>query len=155
MLQPTPIKPTDSKIKELEQLEKEKALIDAKSEKLVNAELWCGLGFLAIQTLGFMRLTFWELSWDVMEPICFYVTSLYFMAGYAFFLRTSRDPSFEGFFESRFTSRQKKLMKKHNFDLKKFNKLKLEVGDQLHRRTLHASYNCQHQSHLIGHVQEF
>jgi calcium uniporter protein, mitochondrial len=154
MIQPTMINSKDSKIKELEQLKREKALIDDRAEKLVNVELWCGLGLLAIQTLGFMRLTFWELSWDVMEPVCFYVTSFYFMAGYAFFLRTSRDPSFEGFFESRFASKQKKLMKKHNFDLQRFNKLKLEIGGQLHSRTLQASYNCRHQSHLIGHVQD-
>nr|VDD41062.1 unnamed protein product [Brassica oleracea] len=40
-----------------------------------------------LQTALFMWLTFWELTWDVMEPICFYVTSIYFMAGYSFFLQ--------------------------------------------------------------------
>lgn len=144
MIHPSTVQPTDSKRKELEQMEKEKALIDAKAEKLVNAELWCGLGLLAVQTIGFMRLTFWELSWDVMEPVCFFVTSFYFMAGYAFFLRTSRDPSFEGYFGSRFIARQKKLMKKQNFNLKKFNKLKLQVGDRLHNGILDASCNCHH-----------
>ncbi|KAG1341805.1 calcium uniporter protein 2, mitochondrial [Cocos nucifera] len=110
--------------KELKEMEKKKAEIDMKAEAQVRRELWCGLGFLVIQTAGFMRLTFWELSWDVMEPICFYVTSLYFMAGYAFFLRTSRDPSFEGFFESRFAAKQKRLMKARNFDINKFNELR-------------------------------
>ncbi|KAF3488868.1 hypothetical protein F2Q69_00057962 [Brassica cretica] len=52
------------------------------------------------QTALFMRLTFWELTWDVMEPICFYVTSIYFMAGYFFSCRTSKEPSFEGFYQS-------------------------------------------------------
>lgn len=110
--------------KELEELEKQKGEIDRKAESLVRRELWGGLGFLVVQTAGFMRLTFWELSWDVMEPICFYVTSMYFMAGYAFFLRTSREPSFEGFFESRFRTKQKKLMEMNNFDLSRYNELK-------------------------------
>ncbi|XP_010936137.1 calcium uniporter protein 2, mitochondrial [Elaeis guineensis] len=110
--------------KELKEMEKKKAEIDMKAEGQVRRELWCGLGFLVIQTAAFMRLTFWELTWDVMEPICFYVTSLYFMAGYAFFLRTSRDPSFEGFFESRFAAKQKRLMKARNFDIAKFNELR-------------------------------
>ncbi|KAJ4964524.1 hypothetical protein NE237_024463 [Protea cynaroides] len=116
--------PTDSRRKELEEMEKEKVAIDEKADALVRKELWAGLGFLVVQTAAFMRLTFWELSWDVMEPICFYVTSVYFMAGYAFFLRTSRDPSFEGFYESRFSAKQKRLMKNKNFDIEKFNELR-------------------------------
>ncbi|PIA55626.1 hypothetical protein AQUCO_00700142v1 [Aquilegia coerulea] len=111
-------------IQELERMEKEKFAIDKKAEALVRGELWCGLGFLVLQTAGFMRLTFWELSWDVMEPICFYVTSVYFMASYAFFLRTSQEPSFEGFFQSRFKVKQKRLMKEQNFDVEKFNELR-------------------------------
>ncbi|PIA52518.1 hypothetical protein AQUCO_01000413v1 [Aquilegia coerulea] len=117
-------KPNDPRRKELEKMEKQKVEIDKEADALVRKELWAGLGFLVLQTAGFMRLTFWELSWDVMEPICFYVTSIYFMAGYSFFLRTSKEPSFEGFFESRFSVKQKQLMKKKNFDVQRFNELK-------------------------------
>ncbi|KAM3342698.1 calcium uniporter protein 2, mitochondrial-like [Capsicum galapagoense] len=111
-------------MKELNQMEEEKAIIDKKAESLVRRELWCGLGYFVIQTAAFMRLTFWELSWDVMEPICFYVTSFYCMAGYTFFLKTSKEPSFEGFFQSRFVSKQKRLMKLRNFDLQRYNELR-------------------------------
>ncbi|XP_026384188.1 calcium uniporter protein 2, mitochondrial-like [Papaver somniferum] len=114
----------DPRKTEFENMEKEKEIIDAKAEVLVKRELWSGLGLLVLQTAGFMRLTFWELSWDVMEPICFFVTSVYFMAGYAFFLRTSKDPSFEGFFQSRFGAKQKKLMMYYNFDVERYNELK-------------------------------
>ncbi|KAI3985903.1 hypothetical protein MKX01_038985 [Papaver californicum] len=114
----------DPRKTEFVNMEKEKEIIDAKAEVLVKRELWSGLGLLVLQTAGFMRLTFWELSWDVMEPICFFVTSVYFMAGYAFFLRTSKDPSFEGFFQSRFGAKQKKLMKSCNFDVEMYNELK-------------------------------
>lgn len=116
--------PSDPRRKELEQMEQQKAQIDKKAETLVRAELYCGLGFLVAQTLGFMRLTFWELSWDVMEPICFFVTSLHFALAYAFFLRTAREPSFEGFFQRRFRTKQQRLMKIHNFDIEKYNQLK-------------------------------
>ncbi|CAN0911965.1 Calcium uniporter protein 2, mitochondrial [Linum grandiflorum] len=115
--------PNDPRKKELEELEQRKALIDEKARTQVRRELWGGLGYLVIQTAAFMRLTFWELSWDVMEPICFYVTSIYVMAGYAFFLRTSREPTFEGFFQSRFVSKQRKLMKSHKFDVERYNEL--------------------------------
>ncbi|MCL7035285.1 hypothetical protein MKW94_005856 [Papaver nudicaule] len=114
----------DPRKTEFESMEKEKEIIDSKAELLVKRELWSGLGLLVFQTAGFMRLTFWELSWDVMEPICFFVTSVYFMAGYAFFLRTSKDPSFEGFFQSRFGAKQKKLIKFYKFDVERYNELK-------------------------------
>ncbi|KAK6938784.1 Calcium uniporter protein, C-terminal [Dillenia turbinata] len=109
--------------KELEEMEKQKTPIDEAARSQVRKELYAGLGFIVLQTLGFMRLTFWELSWDVMEPICFFVASLHFVAGYAFFLRTSKEPSFEGFFQRRFRSKQEKLMKLHGFDVKKYNDL--------------------------------
>lgn len=123
---PLPSKPEldAPRMKELQELERQKAAIDTTAESHVKRELWCGLGYLVIQTAAFMRLTFWELTWDVMEPICFYVTSIYFMGGYAFFLRTAKEPSFEGFFQSRFTARQKRLMKARNFDVERYEELK-------------------------------
>ncbi|XP_034682291.1 calcium uniporter protein 2, mitochondrial [Vitis riparia] len=114
----------DERKEELEGMERQKVVIDKEAESLVRRELWCGLGFFMVQTLGFMRLTFWELSWDVMEPICFFVTSIYFMAGYSFFLKTSKEPSFEGFFQSRFLAKQKRLMKSKNFDVGRYNELR-------------------------------
>lgn len=115
--------PNDPRRKQLEGLERQKAMIDQKAESQVRTELYCGLGFLILQTLGFMRLTFWELSWDVMEPICFFVTSLHFALAYGFFLRTAKEPSFEGYFRRRFKVKQKKLIKIHNFDVEKYNEL--------------------------------
>jgi hypothetical protein len=113
---------------ELGAMEAQKAAIDADAAAQVRRELWCGLGLVAAQTLGFMRLTFWELSWDVMEPVCFYVTSLYFMSGYAFFMRTATEPSFEGFFRARLASRRRRLMRARGFDVDRYNALRQGLG---------------------------
>ncbi|KAL5071989.1 hypothetical protein RYX36_022876 [Vicia faba] len=115
--------PNDPRRKELENMENQKALIDDKAKARVQTELYCGLGFITIQTLGFMRLTFWELSWDVMEPICFFVTSLHFAMAYMFFIRTSTEPTFQGYFNQRFTVKQERLMKKYNFDAHRYTEL--------------------------------
>lgn len=115
--------PIDPRRKELEQMMKQKVMIDDKAKAQVRTELYFGLGFLTVQTLGFMRLTFWELSWDVMEPICFFVTSFGFALAYLFFLRTSTEPSFQGFFFHRFRVKQDRLMKKYNFDNNRYNEL--------------------------------
>lgn len=111
-------------MKELQQMEEQKTAIDKKAESLVCREMWLGLGCFVVQTTAFMRFTFWDLTWDVMEPICFYLTSTYFMAAYVFFLKTSKEPSFEGFFRARFSTKQKRLMKVHNFDLQRYNELR-------------------------------
>ncbi|CAL9178351.1 unnamed protein product, partial [Musa hybrid cultivar] len=124
VIAPSPARWSDAEREELREMEATKAEIDRSAAAHVRRELCCGLGLLAAQTAAFMRLTFWELSWDVMEPICFYITSIYFMAGYAFFLRTSREPSFEGFFATRFAARQKRLMKARNFDIHRFDELR-------------------------------
>ncbi|XP_061375297.1 calcium uniporter protein 4, mitochondrial-like [Gastrolobium bilobum] len=116
-------KPNDPRRKELEQMERQKAMIDDKAKAQVRAELYCGLGFLMVQTLGFMRLTFWELSWDVMEPICFFVTSIHFALAYLFFMRTSTEPTFQGYFYRRFKAKQERLMKTYNFDIHRYNEL--------------------------------
>lgn len=113
---------------ELEEMEKQKAEIDGEAEKIVRRELWSGLGFMSFQTAYLMWLTFWELSWDVMEPICFFLTSSYFLAGYAFFLTTSTDPTYEGFFHARFKTTQRRLMKKRNFDMERYKELRIIAG---------------------------
>ncbi|KAI3504799.1 hypothetical protein L1887_26518 [Cichorium endivia] len=115
--------PNDPRKHELEELETKKALIDQKAISQVRGELYCGLGLLVLQTLGFIRLTFWELSWDVMEPICFFFTSLDFAFAYMFFLKTSNEPTFESYFHRRFKVKQKKLMEVHNFDHQKYQQL--------------------------------
>uniref|UniRef100_A0A9I9CI03 Calcium uniporter protein C-terminal domain-containing protein n=2 Tax=Cucumis melo TaxID=3656 RepID=A0A9I9CI03_CUCME len=132
--------PNDPRLKQLEEMEKQKALIDKKAKAQVQAELICGLGLILGQTLGFMRLTFWELSWDVMEPICFFVTSLHFALGYAFFLTTSTEPTFEGFFRRRFKAKQNKLMASLNFDINHYNEL----------RTICYPYHTQALPHQEG-----
>ncbi|XP_030545432.2 calcium uniporter protein 4, mitochondrial-like [Rhodamnia argentea] len=116
-------RPNDPRRRELEQMERHKALIDDKARAQVKGELYCGLGFLVAQTLGLMRLTFWELTWDVMEPICFFLTNLHVTLAYGFFLRTSREPTFEGYFQRRFKTKQQKLMKIHNFDADRYREL--------------------------------
>ncbi|KAJ4870941.1 Calcium uniporter protein 1 [Raphanus sativus] len=116
--------PNDPRRKELKELEAIKKVIDQKAHSLVRRELQAGLGYMILQTALFMRLTFWELTWDVMEPVCFYVTSIYFMAGYSFFLRTWKEPSFEGFYQSRFEAKQRKLMETQDFDVGRYDELK-------------------------------
>lgn len=96
-------------------------------------------------SMASMRLTFWELTWDVMEPICFFLTLMYFIARYIFFIRTLKEPSFEGFYQTRFSTKQKRLMKLHNFDIERYNQLKAAVSHHYPSKvwSLHCSFIWQ------------
>ncbi|KAK7387320.1 hypothetical protein VNO78_28038 [Psophocarpus tetragonolobus] len=121
---------------ELKKLQEKKEEIDVLAHKQVQRILWCGLGF-GIFTVGFFfRLTFWEFSWDVMEPIAFFTTTTGLVIGYAYFLFTSRDPTYQDFMKRLFLSRQRKLFKKQNFDVERFKELQCKCKTPLHASTV-------------------
>uniref|UniRef100_A0A7N0TVE6 Calcium uniporter protein C-terminal domain-containing protein n=1 Tax=Kalanchoe fedtschenkoi TaxID=63787 RepID=A0A7N0TVE6_KALFE len=113
----------DPRREELKQLQTKKEEIDLAAKKQVSRILWSGLGLSVLQVGLFFRLTFWEFSWDVMEPIAFFTTATGIVIGYAYFLFTSRDPSYQDMMTRLFLSRQRKLYKKQNFDMSRYMEL--------------------------------
>lgn len=121
---PLALLPEDEPCKdELKKLQTEKEEIDMLAHKQVRRILFTGLGLSVIQVGLFFRLTFWEFSWDVMEPIAFFTTAAGIIVGYAYFLVTSRDPSYQDVLKRLFLSRQRKLIKKRNFDIQRLLEL--------------------------------
>ncbi|CAN0876827.1 Calcium uniporter protein 5, mitochondrial [Linum grandiflorum] len=108
---------------ELKVLREKKEDIDVQAHKQVRRILWGGLGLAVVQVALFFRLTFWEFSWDVMEPIAFFTTTTGIVIGYAYFLFTSRDPTYQDLMKRLFLSRQRKLLKKHNFNVGRLKEL--------------------------------
>lgn len=115
----------DPRNREYARLQKEKDEIDQIAHKQVRNMLWGAFCALSAQSMLFFRLTFWELSWDVMEPIAFFVTSGSLLAGFCFFVITKRDPSYHDFMDTLFSSKQRKLIKKRNFDIERFKELQV------------------------------
>ncbi|KAJ7959979.1 Calcium uniporter protein, mitochondrial [Quillaja saponaria] len=120
---------------ELKKLEEKKEEIDVLAHKQVRRILWSGLGFAVVQVGLFFRLTFWEFSWDVMEPIAFFTTTTGLVIGYAYFLITSRDPTYQDLMKRLFLSRQRKLVKKFNFDVERFKELQKKCKTPLDAST--------------------
>ncbi|KAF3454767.1 hypothetical protein FNV43_RR05215 [Rhamnella rubrinervis] len=108
---------------ELKMLQQKKEDIDVQAHKQVRRILWSGLGLAIFQVGLFFRLTFWEFSWDVMEPIAFFTTTTGIVISYFYFLITSRDPTYQDLMKRLFLSRQRKLLKKHNFDCQRFKEI--------------------------------
>jgi hypothetical protein len=80
----------DPRKEEFKQLQEKKEEIDKLAHKQVRRILWSGLGFFMCQVGLFFRLTFWEFSWDVMEPIAFFTTAYGLLVGYACYLMLHR-----------------------------------------------------------------
>ncbi|KAM0842642.1 hypothetical protein ACQ4PT_058238 [Festuca glaucescens] len=123
----------DPRKEELKQLQTQLEDINKLAHKQVRRILWSGLGFLITQMGLFFRLTFWEFSWDVMEPITFFTTTTGLVVGYAYFLITSRDPTYRDFMERLFQSRQRKLIQRQNFNLDRYLELQQCCKDPLEK----------------------
>lgn len=113
----------DPRKEEFKKLQERKEEIDKLAHKQVRRILWSGLGFFMCQVGLFFRLTFWEFSWDVMEPVAFFTTASGLLVGYAYFLITSRDPTYQDFMERLFSSRQRKLCAMYKFDMERYLEL--------------------------------
>ncbi|KAK9797082.1 hypothetical protein WJX73_005306, partial [Symbiochloris irregularis] len=81
----------DALKQELSPMDLRKQQIDRTAHRWVSTLLWAGLASFVFQWLLFLRLTFWELSWDVMEPVCYFVSSAGGIAAYCYFLATHED----------------------------------------------------------------
>ncbi|KAM1697735.1 hypothetical protein ACFX14_028956 [Malus domestica] len=130
---PLSLTPEDDPLwEELKQLQKKKEEIDVLAHKHVRRVLWFGLGVVLAQLGLFFRLTYWDFSWDVVEPLAYFTTTSYIGIGYAYFLITSRDPTYQDLMKRLFIRRQRKLIKRHNFDVEKFKEIQRKCGIPLH-----------------------
>lgn len=59
---------------QLQPLEQVKAGIEARSEAKTSGLLWAGLALLSVQGGALAWLTWWVYSWDIMEPVTFFLT---------------------------------------------------------------------------------
>lgn len=121
----------DPRIEELKQLQRKKEEIDMLAHKQVRRILCSGLAFFVVLVGLFFRLTFWEFSWDVMEPIAFFTTTTGIVVGYAYFLVTSKDPTYQDLMKRLFLSRQRKLCRRYNFDMGRYMELQKHCKDTL------------------------
>ncbi|KAK9802958.1 hypothetical protein WJX72_010589 [[Myrmecia] bisecta] len=76
---------------ELAPLEQQKQDIDTSAHRRSRLVMWTGFLFLLAQFSLLFRLTFWELSWDVIEPISYFLSSFMGIAAYMYFLWTQEE----------------------------------------------------------------
>ena len=97
---------------------------------------WGGLFFLSAQ-LGFVaRCTWFEYSWDIMEPITWCITYSLMISTFAYYVMTSQEFMLPMAEKRAVQERFWKLVKKHNFNVPEFRRLRKQLLTLEQRRAL-------------------
>ncbi|CAL4089433.1 unnamed protein product, partial [Meganyctiphanes norvegica] len=114
---------------QLEPLEKKREQLATKADRRANILAWSGLGYMALQ-FGFLaRLTWWEYSWDIMEPVTYFVTYGTAIGAYAYYVLTKQDFILPEVHDRQFLLSFHKRAKKAGMDIEKYNNLKEELAE--------------------------
>ncbi|KRX83704.1 putative 26S protease regulatory subunit 10B [Trichinella sp. T6] len=109
---------------ELQPLENKLQILSEKARLKSKRLMWLGLGFLGIQAGILARFTWWEYSWDVMEPVTYFVTYGSMLFSYCYFLLTRESNEYPSVDKRLSMSFTYKAADRHGFDFKRYNELK-------------------------------
>jgi hypothetical protein len=107
----------------LKPLEVLKSACDTKAQRHSEVLVYGGLGGLLTQWLVLGRLTWWDYSWDVIEPITWFVNMGNTIVAYLFFIAYRRDFSYEVLKNLTANKRQMTLYKRVGLDLEAYARL--------------------------------
>jgi len=108
---------------ELQPLESKKAELENKASRRATIILWSGYAYCLVQGAIVARLTWWELSWDVMEPVTYMLTFATVMIGYSYFLMTRNEYTYEGLRKTLEKRGLAKMFRRKQFDEISYKKL--------------------------------
>ncbi|XP_042877898.1 calcium uniporter protein, mitochondrial-like isoform X1 [Penaeus japonicus] len=122
-------------VSQIEELKAQLAPLEKKRDDLVTAAerrtsilTWAGLGYMALQ-FGFLaRLTWWEYSWDIMEPVTYFVTYGTAIGAYAYYVVTKQDFVLPDVRDRQFLLSFHKKAKKLGMDVSQYNDLKNQLA---------------------------
>ncbi|XP_023947098.1 calcium uniporter protein, mitochondrial [Bicyclus anynana] len=112
---------------ELQPLEEKRLSLEVETTRKTSALTWVGLGLMGVQFGVLARLTWWEYSWDIMEPVTYFVTYGTAMAAYAYFVLTKQEYILPDVKDRQHLITLHKKAKKIGLDLTQYNHLKDEV----------------------------
>lgn len=67
-----------------------KAELSHTAEAHTSRVLWTGVALLSVQGGALAWLTWWVYSWDVMEPVTYFITYATSMAAFAYYVLTKQ-----------------------------------------------------------------
>ncbi|KAH0615917.1 hypothetical protein JD844_026558 [Phrynosoma platyrhinos] len=114
---------------ELLPLEQMKARITADVDAKTSRLLWIGLALMSTQGGALAWLTWWVYSWDIMEPVTYFITYGSTMAFYAYFVLTKQDYVYPDIRDRQFLYYFHRKSKKSKFNVEQYNKLKDDLAE--------------------------
>lgn len=112
----------------LEPLEKKRQSLEAVAVRRTTALTWFGLSLMSVQFGILARLTWWEYSWDIMEPVTYFVTYGTAMAAYAYFVLTKQEYLLPDVRDRQHLITLHKRANKIGLDVVRYNSLKDEIA---------------------------
>lgn len=105
-----------------EELQPAYELIDQKASRSVNLIAYSTLGALLFQWLLFARFTWWDFSWDVMEPVTYFtMTAELSLGGYLYYLYQGSEYTNVDIWTALYNWRFRRIARRRSFDIKEWN----------------------------------
>ncbi|XP_055972796.1 calcium uniporter regulatory subunit MCUb, mitochondrial [Sorex fumeus] len=114
--------------RQLQPLEQVRAGIEARAEAEVSRQLWAGLALLSVQGGALAWLTWWVYSWDIMEPVTYFLAIANSMVFFAYFITTRQNYTYAALRSRQFLHFFHKRSQRQRFDVVRYNELKEELA---------------------------
>ncbi|RMZ94624.1 calcium uniporter mitochondrial isoform X2 [Brachionus plicatilis] len=109
---------------DLEPLENVRRDLEQKAKRHTNRMIWLGLGLMSMQAGILARLTWFDYSWDIVEPISYFVSYSAVIGVYAYYVLTRKEYGYESASDRVFLRHFHKNAMKNDLDIKKYNQIK-------------------------------
>uniref|UniRef100_A0A673ZW22 Calcium uniporter regulatory subunit MCUb n=1 Tax=Salmo trutta TaxID=8032 RepID=A0A673ZW22_SALTR len=113
---------------DLSPLEQVKAQLARSAEFHSSRTLWTGVALLSVQGGALAWLTWWVYSWDVMEPVTYFLTYCTSIGVFAYYVLTKQDYVYPDAKDRQFLYYFHKGAKKERFNVQKYNELREELA---------------------------
>ncbi|CAJ1052402.1 calcium uniporter protein%2C mitochondrial-like [Xyrichtys novacula] len=118
----------DNLKQQLSPLEKVKAQLSRTAEFKSSRVVWTGLALLSVQGGALAWLTWWVYSWDVMEPVTYFITYGTSIGAFAYYVLTKQDYLYPEAKDRQFLHYFYKGASKNKFNINRYNELKDELA---------------------------
>lgn len=119
-----------AKLKELiRPLEEKRRELGDLATQSTNMKTWVGLGLMSVQFGILARLTWWEYSWDIMEPVTFFVGYGTSIALYAYYCMTKTEYNYTDVENRRYLLTVHNSAKSKGLDINEYNDIKRQIAE--------------------------
>ncbi|KAG8552003.1 hypothetical protein GDO81_004374 [Engystomops pustulosus] len=113
---------------QLEPHEKARLQTAQKAAKMTRIVQWGGLAYMSVQFGILARLTWWEYSWDIMEPVTYFITYSGIIGMYCYFLLTGKEYIYPEATDRQYLNFFHKTSRKTGFNYLEYNRLKDDIA---------------------------